>query len=145
MTESKKTSETPKQASEESVAATQPKPAQKTKAVKTTKAPAKTKTGAGKPKKVPAAEAMMPAKSAKPAKAIKPTKQKMIRDSFSLPEDDYAILNLLKTKCLENGVEVKKSELVRAGLITLKKFPIATLLKAVHEVERLKTGRPKGN
>jgi hypothetical protein len=73
----------------------------------------------------------------------KPSKQKMVRDSFTLPENDYANLNLLKAKCLENGIEVKKSELVRAGLVALTKMPTATLIKAVSEVERLKTGRPK--
>ena len=82
-------------------------------------------------------------KAEKSAKPTKPVNPKMIRDSFTLPEFDYAKLGSLKSKCLENGVEIKKSELVRAGLTVLSKMSVATLLKAVNEVERLKTGRPK--
>lgn len=77
------------------------------------------------------------------AKVAKPHKQKMVRDSFTMPADDYAKLGMLKTKCLENGMEVKKSELIRAGLTTLSNMPVKTLLNAVKEVERIKTGRPK--
>ena len=82
---------------------------------------------------------------AKFGKSTKPMKQKMVRDSFTLPETDYANLAILKSKCLENGVEVKKSELVRAGLCVLTKMTEAELIQAVNEVERLKTGRPKGS
>ncbi|MFM9913020.1 MAG: hypothetical protein ACKVN9_05775 [Methylophilaceae bacterium] len=74
----------------------------------------------------------------------KTAKQKMVRDSFTMPEDDYSILNALKAKCLVNGMEVKKSELLRAGLIALSKFADTALIQAVSEVEKLKTGRPKG-
>jgi len=74
----------------------------------------------------------------------KSAKQKMVRDSFTMPEDDYSILEELKAKCMVNGIEVKKSELLRAGLIALSKCSDASLIKAVSEVEKLKTGRPKG-
>lgn len=89
-------------------------------------------------KKTPAVKAKKPL-----AKAAKPQKQKMVRDSFTMPAGDYARLNILKTKCLENGMEVKKSELIRAGLISLSGMPVKALLSAVKEVERIKTGRPK--
>ena len=72
----------------------------------------------------------------------KTKKVKMIRDSFTLPESDYAKLSELKKKCLEAGVHVKKSELIRAGLLNLSKLPSASLLKAVGQVEIIKTGRP---
>ncbi len=72
----------------------------------------------------------------------KTKKVKMIRDSFTLPESDYAKLSELKKKCLEAGVHVKKSELMRAGLLNLSKLPSASLLKAVGQVEIIKTGRP---
>jgi hypothetical protein len=78
------------------------------------------------------------------AKVAKPQKQKMVRDSFTMPASDYAKLTMLKAKCLENGMEVKKSELIRAGLIALSGLPVKVLLSAVKEVERIKTGRPKG-
>lgn len=72
----------------------------------------------------------------------KPKKVKMIRDSFTLPESDYVKLAELKKKCLEAGVHVKKSELMRAGLLSLSKLTNASLLKAIEQVEIIKTGRP---
>lgn len=78
----------------------------------------------------------------KPLKKEKNKKIKMIRDSFTLPESDYVKLSELKKKCLEAGVHVKKSELMRAGLLSLSKLPSASLLKAIGQVEIIKTGRP---
>ncbi|MHB9119833.1 MAG: hypothetical protein ACYC2R_16415 [Burkholderiales bacterium] len=66
----------------------------------------------------------------------------MIRDSFTMPEADYAQLAELKKKCLQSGIHAKKSELLRAGLLSLSKLSDAALLKAVEQVEKLKTGRP---
>jgi len=81
-------------------------------------------------------------KAEKPTKAEKPKKIKMVRDSFTMPESDYAKLAELKKKCLQAGVHVKKGELLRAGLLSLSKLPAAALIKAVEQVEKLKTGRP---
>ena len=53
----------------------------------------------------------------KQSKKDKPKKIKMIRDSFTMPESDYIKLSELKKRCLNVGVHVKKSELVRAGLL----------------------------
>ncbi|TXI28631.1 MAG: hypothetical protein E6Q60_06895 [Nitrosomonas oligotropha] len=76
-------------------------------------------------------------------KKEKPRKVKMIRDSFTMPENEYNLLGELKKKCLETGVHVKKSELIRAGLINLSRLNKSLLLKAVERVEVIKTGRPK--
>jgi hypothetical protein len=84
------------------------------------------------------------ATSAKTEKPTKPAKPKMVRDSFTMPEEDYFKLDALKALCLENGIEIKKSELLRAGLIALSALAVADLLKAVSLVEKIKTGRPKG-
>ncbi len=78
----------------------------------------------------------------KPKKDGKPKKVKMVRDSYTMPENDYAKLAELKKTCLKAGVHVKKSELLRAGLTTLAKLPTATLLKTVERLEKIKTGRP---
>lgn len=78
----------------------------------------------------------------KQLKKDKPKKVKMIRDSFTLPEHDYVKLSDLKKKCLLAGVQVKKSELIRAGLLSLSKLTDAALLKIVAQVEVIKTGRP---
>lgn len=78
----------------------------------------------------------------KQSKKDRPKKVKMIRDSFTLPESDYVKLAELKKKCLEAGVHVKKSELMRAGLLRLSNLNRSALLQAVAQVEIIKTGRP---
>ena len=80
--------------------------------------------------------------SEKPLKKEKPKKTKMIRDSFTMPENDYVKLGELKKKCLQAGVHVKKSELIRAGLQCLSKLTDTSLLKTIEQVEVIKTGRP---
>jgi methylmalonyl-CoA mutase N-terminal domain/subunit len=75
-------------------------------------------------------------------KDSKPKKVKMVRDSYTMPENDYAKHAELKKTCLKAGVHVKKSELLRAGLSTLSKLPTATLLKTVEGLVKIKTGRP---
>jgi hypothetical protein len=75
-----------------------------------------------------------PAKTAKPEKKVKPAKVKMVRDSFSMPETDYANLIALKKKCMSAGVKIKKSELIRAGLLSLVKLSDAALLKEVAKI-----------
>ena len=59
-----------------------------------------------------------------------------------MPETDYSQLVELKKKCLQSGIHVKKSELLRVGLLSLSRMSDSALLKAVAEVEKLKTGRP---
>lgn len=116
---------------------------------------------ARKPKAAPAAglATKTVAKSAKveapaaPVKAINPqtapvekpakqSKNKLVRDSFTMPESDYAQFAVLKKRCLQGGLHAKKSELLRAGLMVLSKMSDANLLKAMKQVEVLKTGRP---
>ena len=78
----------------------------------------------------------------KASKKEKSKKIKMVRDSFTMPEDDYAKIFELKKKCLKAGVHIKKSELLRAGLSYLSKLSNPALLKTVKQVEKIKTGRP---
>jgi len=81
-------------------------------------------------------------KAGKLPKADKPKKIKMVRDSFSMPENDYSQFAALKKRCLLAGVHVKKSELLRAGLLSLSTLSDSELVKVVGQVEILKTGRP---
>ncbi|WP_395065285.1 hypothetical protein [Paraburkholderia silvatlantica] len=69
-------------------------------------------------------------------------KDKVVRDSFTMPKTDYQRIALLKRKCLEAGVEVRKSELLRAGLQMLEAAPQKRLLAAIEALETVKTGRP---
>lgn len=85
--------------------------------------------------------------SAKPVKESKtrkaaPKKAKPVRDSFTFPADDYALLAELKQRALKAGHEIKKSELLRAGLLTLAAMNEQDLVTAMAGVERIKTGRP---
>ena len=73
----------------------------------------------------------------------KPKKTKMVRDSFTIPDREYAQLNELKKKCLKSGVHVKKSELLRAGVLALSELSDVALIATVGRVEVIKTGRPK--
>ncbi|TCK96959.1 hypothetical protein [Paraburkholderia sp. BL9I2N2] len=76
-------------------------------------------------------------------KAKRAKKEKVVRDSFTMPKPDYEKIAALKRKCLNAGVSVSKSELLRAGLLLLDSAPTAeSLLAAVSAVETVKTGRP---
>lgn len=77
------------------------------------------------------------------AKKQAPAKPKLVRDSFTLPEADYALFASLKQRALKGGTEVKMSELLRAALAMLARADDAEFLNAVGQVERIKTGRPK--
>jgi len=68
-------------------------------------------------------------------------KTKVVRDSFTMPQSDYALIATLKERA--SGVHVKKSELLRAGLRLLSKLTAAQLKKSVADLEKIKTGRPK--
>ena len=76
------------------------------------------------------------------SKSAKPRKIKLIRDSYAMPEAEYAQIAQLKQRLLELGESVKKSELLRAGLAQLATLDDAALLAAMASVERIKTGRP---
>ena len=69
-------------------------------------------------------------------------KEKVVRDSFTMPKSDYAKIAALKQKCLDAGISVKKSEVLRAGLLLLEGATSQRLLAAISAVEAVKTGRP---
>ena len=101
------------------------------------KAPAKT-AEASKTKKADAAPAPAPAEE----KTRRAKKEKVVRDSFTMPKSDYAKIAVLKQKCLDAGISVKKSEVLRAGLLLLEGATAQRLLAAISAVETVKTGRP---
>lgn len=109
------------------------------------KPPARARATARPATKPAAAEAAAPAEAPKVDKAKKhaPAKPKLVRDSFTLPADDYALFATLKKRALAGKTEIKKSELVRAGLAMLARADDAAFMKAIGLVDRIKTGRPK--
>jgi hypothetical protein len=78
-------------------------------------------------------------KAGKPAKA---KKAKLVRDSFTMPEAEYALIATLKKRCLDAGLSAKKSEILRAAVASLVKLGDASVLAAVRRLEVIKTGRP---
>jgi hypothetical protein len=123
--------------------------------------PAARKT-ASKPAAKPAAKsAAKPARTAKQAAAriakparsqaardtrieSGPLRPKLVRDSFTMPEQEYAVLGTVKQACLKAGFEVKKSELLRIGVALLGQLDIAALRAVLGSLPQLKTGRPPG-
>jgi hypothetical protein len=113
--------------------------ARKVKATGKTAKPAAGKAKASTPAIAPkAAEPSL----AKPAKAHKP---KLVRDSFTIPKDEYQVLESLKARGLGLGQQVRKSELLRAGIQALAAMNDRAFLKAIGGVPTLKTGRPKAD
>lgn len=102
------------------------------------KAPAKRSTPAKKAA-APAAKAGK-AKAAKPdtkgakdsGKATaKPKKPKLVRDSFTIPKTEYAVLEELKARAARLGRPAKKSEVLRAGVQALAAMADAAFLATV--------------
>ncbi|OGV75938.1 MAG: hypothetical protein A3I83_04415 [Methylotenera sp. RIFCSPLOWO2_02_FULL_45_14] len=81
-------------------------------------------------------------KVAKPVKEKTP-KLKMERDSFTIPKTEYAQFAVLKDRLAKLGQPVKKSELLRAGIMHLTAMTDAALKAALSKVPAIKTGRPK--
>ena len=71
------------------------------------------------------------------------TKINVIRDTFTLPESDYNLIKICKTKLLENKISATKSEIIRAGLILLNKLTDEELVNSYKLVNKIKIGRPK--
>jgi len=99
-------------------------------------------------KKVPAAKKTVVAKTVNAAapvvaKDVKVKKPKLVRDSFTIPKDEYVVIEALKQRAATLAHPVKKSELLRAGLKLLATLPDSGLRTALQAVPSIKTGRPK--
>lgn len=68
---------------------------------------------------------------------------KLVRDSFTIPAGEYEAIENLKERFLEQGIHMKKSEILRAGLLALSAMDIQELKAVAGRVERIKPGRPK--
>jgi hypothetical protein len=66
---------------------------------------------------------------------------RVIRDSFTMPEADYRLIDPLKKRCMRAGVGVNKSELLRVGLHALTKMSDRELAQLVGDLPRVKPGR----
>ena len=104
-------------------------------------------------KKVAAAKLPKPAKPGKkpkPAVAEQPAiaevaklRVKLVRDSFTMPRDEFELIAKLKARAVDFKRPAKTSELLRAGLQVLAALPDKQLLDALEALRPLKAGRPK--
>ncbi len=106
--------------------------------------PAPKKTAARKVAAKPSPRAAAPAVATLPvpAKADKPKKSKLVRDSFTIPKAEYAVLQELKQRAGKGGITAKKSEILRAGIKALAAMGDAAFAAALAAVPAIKTGRP---
>lgn len=83
-----------------------------------------------------------PAAKPAPVKTAKVKKPKMVRDSFTMPKPEFAVLDVLKARASKLAHPTKKTELIRAGIKALAAMSDAAFLAAIKAVPNLKTGRP---
>jgi len=120
-------------------ASTPKKPVPQKAAPRKTAAPVVVKKAATPKKSAPVKSVALPVK---PAKAAKVKKPKMVRDSFTMPKDEYAVIDSLKLRGGKLGQGVKKSELLRAGIKALAAMSDIQFKAALSNVPTIKTGRP---
>lgn len=77
-----------------------------------------------------------------PPKPEKVKKPKMVRDSFTMPKAEFAVIDTLKVRATNLKKSVKKTELLRAGIKALAAMSDAAFIAAVTSVPNIKTGRP---
>ena len=75
-------------------------------------------------------------------KPLNAKKRKLVRDSYAMPEAEYARIGELRKRMAALGDKVRKSELLRAGIAVLAALDDEQLKAALRRVERIKTGRP---
>ena len=74
--------------------------------------------------------------------APKAKKGKVVRDSFTMPESEYALINAVKKRCISNGIAAKKSEILRAAIGHFAAQNDDDIRSVITALELVKTGRP---
>jgi hypothetical protein len=91
---------------------------------------------------VKAAAKSLPKAQNKPIKPAKEKKPKLVRDSFTIPKGEYTVLEDLKQRAGKLSTQIKKSELLRAGIMALAAMSDAAFVSSLKLVPTIKTGRP---
>ena len=108
---------------------------QQGKAVPAVKVKAQVKAkSAAKPK---ATESVATAGKAKVKKDV------LVRDSFTMPQSEYQVLSLVKKACLQAGIEIKKSELLRIAVVQLAGLSVTKIATLQKGLNKIQAGRPK--
>ena len=112
-------------------------------AAKTAATPARRTRAAASKKALPLQRAATDKADKPESAASEAAHQKVVRDGFTMPKADYDTLKSLKAQCLKSGVDVKKSELLRAGVQALAGLPAKELLDRMRALPAVKAGRKK--
>ncbi len=112
------------------------------KSVVSTKPPVAPKAAVKTPAKVEPKTTIGPTAKQSEVKLLKAKKPKLVRDSFTIPKLEYLKLEELKHRSVKLGNSIKKSELIRAGIMALAAMSDTNFLKAINAVPAVKTGRP---
>lgn len=79
-----------------------------------------------------------------PQPAPAPQKSLVVRDTFSLPPSDYALIDAVRrTAAKEGRISTSKSEVIRAGLQALHLLEGQDLIQALNQLEKILPGRKK--
>ncbi len=72
-----------------------------------------------------------------------PARAKVVRDTFSFPQDDYQLIKAIQDRLIGAGVVATKSEVLRLGLRTLEQLETRALTDGFGQIKKLKPGRPR--
>lgn len=91
------------------------------------------------PKPGPAtAEASKPVADA--ARKVKPAREKLVKGTFRMPRDDYALIAVLKQRGEATGARPRKNDLLRAGLHALMESGRVELRRALDRLPPMPRG-----
>ncbi len=65
----------------------------------------------------------------------------VVRDTFSMPTQDYSVIEVIRIRLAREGYICSKSEVIRAGLLALNSMPGGELVERISVVEKIKMGR----
>ena len=64
-----------------------------------------------------------------------------VKDTFSMPADEYGVIEKIRNKAARDGYIYSKSEIVRAALLALNALPQKDVMYQLSKVEKIKPGR----
>lgn len=67
---------------------------------------------------------------------------KVVRNSFTMLEEEYDIIERVQHLCLKKMMVVNKSEVLRAGVQALNSLPEKEIIARLKALPKVKAGRP---
>ena len=75
-----------------------------------------------------------------PAAALAPVPERVVKDSFTFPPEEHALLEDLVTRSLRSGRRLGKSAILRAGLKLLAQLDDDAFTQALSGIEEVRRG-----